>query len=158
MTRLFALIVALFALTLLGCATDLAPADSSYGVQEAALTKAKIKCPKGKHSVCPTCTPGKACKTKCACVADPVCVQKVMCIQGSTWSTKTCKCEPTAPAAGSCKADADCHLQANYCGGCFCDALGKGETGKTCVSTVKCFADPCMNHKAVCLKGFCNKI
>lgn len=65
----------------------------------------------------------------------------------------TCK---GASGAGSCVHDADCHLEADYCTGCDCVALGKGESVRTCPGPgVSCFADPCAIKTVACESGAC---
>jgi len=64
--------------------------------------------------------------------------------------------EPTAPAAGACTTDADCRVVADYCTGCDCRVLGKGDPDPTCDGPgVRCVADPCMGKSAVCDAGKC---
>jgi len=57
-------------------------------------------------------------------------------------------CAPTGP---KCRSDADCRLFSDYCTGCDCRALVTGEPAPYCEGPgVRCFADPCMDHAAVC--------
>ncbi len=60
----------------------------------------------------------------------------------------------SAPAG--CKIDSDCRLFADYCTGCDCRALGKGEADPTCSGPgVRCVADPCRSLVARCVEGRC---
>jgi hypothetical protein len=64
-------------------------------------------------------------------------------------------CKTSCP----CKADSDCRLFDNYCGGCKCEALGVGEPDPECPfgDTVSCFVAPCSVGKAAkCLNGKCS--
>jgi hypothetical protein len=72
---------------------------------------------------------------------------------------------PTSPGASggaggangaACANDGDCRLFADYCTGCDCRALARGESDPTCAGPgVRCFADPCLQKKAACQKGHC---
>jgi hypothetical protein len=60
------------------------------------------------------------------------------------------------PGKTECSSDADCHLEDNYCGGCNCLALPKGESGPICKDPVQCFAQPCgFGQVAACVSGQC---
>jgi hypothetical protein len=55
-----------------------------------------------------------------------------------------------------CASDADCVLVSDYCTGCDCRALGKGEAAPSCPGPgVRCFSDPCGGKAAVCAAGRC---
>jgi hypothetical protein len=55
-----------------------------------------------------------------------------------------------------CKSDADCRLEADYCGGCNCRALAEGEEVPVCKGdVVACFVWPCTGHEARCVSGAC---
>jgi hypothetical protein len=61
-----------------------------------------------------------------------------------------------APAPGACTADEDCRLFSDYCTGCDCRALAKGDPDPTCDGPgVRCVADPCMTQAAACQNGAC---
>jgi hypothetical protein len=61
---------------------------------------------------------------------------------------------PPGPAA--CLTDDDCRVESDYCGGCACRALTKGETVPACTgTTVQCLVDPCRAKRAACLVGTC---
>jgi hypothetical protein len=63
-------------------------------------------------------------------------------------------CEP-APAA-RCASDADCRAFSDYCTGCDCRALARGEPDPKCSGPgVRCFVDPCRGKTAVCKGGTC---
>lgn len=62
-------------------------------------------------------------------------------------------CEP-APAR--CASDADCRTFSDYCTGCDCRALSRGQPDPKCSGPgVQCFVDPCQGKKAVCRQGRC---
>jgi hypothetical protein len=55
-----------------------------------------------------------------------------------------------------CRSDQDCRLVADYCTGCDCRALGRGEPDPVCAGPgVQCFANPCLNQAAACVAGRC---
>jgi hypothetical protein len=64
------------------------------------------------------------------------------------------RCEPMT---AECQADTDCRKEENYCGGCHCLALARGETAPTCPSPVQCFAAPCSvtQGEPACVDGQC---
>lgn len=62
----------------------------------------------------------------------------------------------SATVGATCSSDADCSLKADYCTGCDCVALGKGEKLKACSGPgVQCLADPCASKHATCTSGHC---
>src|SRR5690349_18461589 len=76
--------------------------------------------------------------------------------QQTTGNVALATTEQAASAAGACTTDADCRLFADYCTGCDCRALAKGDKDPTCTGPgVKCIADPCMTKTAVCEAGTC---
>jgi hypothetical protein len=65
------------------------------------------------------------------------------------------ECRP-AGAGGACTSDDDCRLEADYCTGCDCRSLAKGETVPKCPGPgVQCLVDPCERLTARCLNGKC---
>jgi hypothetical protein len=59
-------------------------------------------------------------------------------------------------ATAACSADADCRLFSDYCTGCDCRALARGEADPTCAGPgVRCLVEPCRDKKAACEKGRC---
>lgn len=65
-------------------------------------------------------------------------------------------CRP-ASAGGACMRDDDCQLASDYCTGCDCRALAKGETLPKCPGPgVQCLVDPCERLTAVCVNGKCS--
>lgn len=63
----------------------------------------------------------------------------------------------TASAGATCAQDDDCHLGADYCNGCDCRALAKGETVPRCPGPgVQCLIDPCGRLAARCVNGRCS--
>ena len=73
-------------------------------------------------------------------------------------------CEPSPPPQGSCRVDSDCHLEANYCGGCQCDAIGNqqgraaAQAPIVCSQRVACLVDPCKDSVAACVSGTCRVV
>jgi hypothetical protein len=64
--------------------------------------------------------------------------------------------EPGDSLVGECSSDADCELTPVYCESCRCAALTEGEELPACDGPeVQCFVNPCVNKKAVCLRGSC---
>lgn len=60
------------------------------------------------------------------------------------------------PKAGACTSSADCKLQADYCTGCDCVALGAGEAIDACSGPgVRCLVDPCASKSVQCTAGKC---
>lgn len=142
-------ILLILVLILASCQTDIGGDPSGVGTQQGALTG-------GCRTICPHCPKNQICPM-IACYLDcpQQCLQTLLCIQGYLFSPQKCACVPERVAA-KCQTDADCTLVADYCGGCFCDALGPKDKAPSCISTVKCAADPCMNHTAACLSGKCS--
>jgi hypothetical protein len=63
-------------------------------------------------------------------------------------------CPP--PDGGACATDADCRLEADYCTGCDCRALGPKQTIPACPGPgVSCLRDPCGGRKARCVDRRC---
>lgn len=92
-----------------------------------------------------TCAAGMTCcNASCGICAPP----NGACIQIA--------CDPKPPVGGACRTDADCRLFDDYCTGCDCRALAKGEPDPKCAGPgVRCFAQPCMNKVAACQNGRC---
>lgn len=60
------------------------------------------------------------------------------------------------PAKQSCESNADCRMEADYCTGCDCVALGPGERVRACSGPgVNCLVDPCGRKSALCVRGKC---
>ncbi len=109
------------------------------------------------NASCGICTPPGGVCTQQACAPTGGCKQIALCIQGYTWSTKKCACVPVKPKGNKgCATDADCRLFSDYCTGCDCRALSTSAPDPVCSGPgVRCFADPCLNHAAVCQGGSC---
>jgi hypothetical protein len=101
-----------------------------------------IKNPPAQKCGAVTCGSGQVCcNASCGICTPPggVCTQQV--------------CDPPV---GQCRADADCRAFSFMCTGCDCLALGPSEPEPVCPGPgVMCFADPCLNKKAVCQAGRC---
>jgi hypothetical protein len=100
-------------------------------------------CPVGEiccNASCEICTP-----------PDGFCIQQV------------CESPPEAPAeapaagaAGVCARDEDCRLFSDYCTGCDCRPLARGQEDPVCAGPgVRCVADPCARKAAACVQGRC---
>ncbi len=64
-------------------------------------------------------------------------------------------CPPT-PTPTPCKTDGECKVEADYCTGCDCRALGAKESIPPCNGPgVACLIDPCFNKTARCENGGC---
>lgn len=90
--------------------------------------------------------------TEASLVARNPC-DRVRCPEGTS-----CRVESGKPicAPNECKTDADCRLEADYCGGCNCRALAEGEKVPVCKGdVVACFVWPCMGKVARCESGSC---
>lgn len=62
----------------------------------------------------------------------------------------------SATTRATCSSDADCSLMADYCTGCDCVALAKGQSIAPCSGPgVRCLADPCASKHAKCTSGHC---
>jgi len=98
-----------------------------------------------------TCAKDEVCTTEDGvCRAPPGCGPNVGC-------PAVCygECRP-ARSGGTCTANEDCHLEADYCTGCDCRALAKGETLPRCPGPgVACLVDPCGRLTARCVNGKC---
>jgi hypothetical protein len=96
-----------------------------------------------------TCAAGQiCCNASCGICTPPdgVCTQQ-LCSEPDGGS------HPTGP---SCKQDSDCRLFSDYCTGCDCRALLKTDKDPLCSGPgVRCLADPCRDHSAVCREGKC---
>jgi hypothetical protein len=102
--------------------------------------------PKGEACGAATCKPGLVCcNASCGICVEP----------GQGCTKQLCPTPP--PPAAECVADADCKAVANYCGGCNCEAIGKGDVPTTCQpeKQVQCFAEGCINQAAFCKAGQC---
>lgn len=77
----------------------------------------------------------------------------VRCMDGFSCAVRAGKavCTPN-----ECDVDSDCRLEADYCGGCHCAALGEGETLPACKGDeVACFVSPCLHKTPQCVAGQC---
>jgi hypothetical protein len=61
-----------------------------------------------------------------------------------------------AEGSSACQSSADCQVQADYCTGCDCVALGQGQSVRGCSGPgVDCLLDPCGSKTAQCVAGKC---
>jgi hypothetical protein len=55
-----------------------------------------------------------------------------------------------------CSKNSDCHVEADYCTGCDCVALGPEQQLDECPGPgVQCLVDPCRGRTAICEKNVC---
>jgi hypothetical protein len=98
-----------------------------------------------------TCAAGQVCcNASCGICTPPdgVCTQQLC--DGAPADSGSI---PPGPA---CSQDGDCRLFSDYCTGCDCRALLKTDKDPLCSGPgVRCLADPCQNHTAVCRDGKC---
>lgn len=146
-------LVGLFGLGLVAVGCSASSDDSVATVDEGLAGGCKMVCPKcPPNKICPMIACYQECNGK-----PKTCVQTALCIQGYTWDSKACQCVPSSPQGSSCTTDSDCRVFSDYCTGCDCRALSTSEADPTCSGPgVRCFADPCMNHTAVCIGGTCS--
>jgi hypothetical protein len=154
MFRAAAVATTLFALSC-GVSQSEVNSGDGYATDESEVRKNSpcmtVRCAAGTHCVArgnkATCEPDKAPAVTCASV---LCAPGTVCQDGPSGA----KC---VAVAAECSTDADCRLESNYCGGCSCLALAKGETGPSCTNPVQCFADPCSvsTDVAACVNGQC---
>jgi len=84
------------------------------------------------------------------CFADPCMNTSAACENG------ICVAKKTVTPVGECTTDTDCSVTADYCTGCDCRALAKGETLPKCSGPgVQCLIDPCMDKTGACVNGAC---
>jgi hypothetical protein len=56
----------------------------------------------------------------------------------------------------ACRVDSDCRVFDDYCTGCNCRALAKGDPDPTCSGPgVRCLVQPCLRKTAACVGGHC---
>jgi hypothetical protein len=158
--RLFSVVVvSIAAVSMWGCMTDSEDSSGQAGVASEALAG-------GCHWDCPKCHPGDICPMMaCRLVCngrDRMACGDTRCVPGEYCCNPSCGicapeggfcielyCEPYT--TGGCVTDADCRLFSDYCTGCDCRALSVDEPDPTCEGPgVRCFADPCLGHAAVC--------
>jgi len=99
--------------------------------------------------------------TTCEWREEYACYQTATCeaqADGSCGWTKTADLDACLAAArpGYCNADSDCRLEDDYCTGCDCRALSRGESLPICSGPgVRCFVQPCLNKTAACVNHAC---
>ncbi len=101
----------------------------------------------GERCGAKTCPVGQVCcNASCGICTPP----DGMCTQ------QFCEETPAVVAAGTCAGDGDCHLVSDYCTGCDCRSLAKGEPDPVCEGPgVRCLMDPCQVKRAACVAGRC---
>jgi hypothetical protein len=114
-----------------------------------------VACPAVCYGTCEPATDGPVCgATRCA--AGKTCCNSScgICAGPNEGCTKQI-CVPPADV-GACMTDADCRAEADYCTGCDCRALAKGQSVPPCSGPgVRCLRDPCTGAKAACVNGAC---
>jgi hypothetical protein len=154
---MFRAAVAIAAVSFLACGVSQSEVTTgdTLATEDAELRKKgpcmTVRCAAGYHCV------AKGNKASCE-PDDPPALDcsSVLCITGTV-----CENHPSGPRCvpqpAECTTDADCRLEANYCGGCSCLALATGESGPSCSDPVQCFAEPCSvsGNVASCVNGQC---
>ncbi len=115
-----------------------------------APTCANVRCAAGTHCELQSVTCIRApCPPHPTCVPDADPCAAVRCAVGThcVASGGAARCERTP---GACRADADCNLYDNYCGGCACNPLGYNQRPVTCERPVMCVRQPCGGLVARC--------
>jgi hypothetical protein len=100
-----------------------------------------------------TCAAGQVCcNASCGICTPPdgVCTQQ-LCSESDGGGSGG-----SSVAGPPCRLDSECRLFSDYCTGCDCRALLKADKDPLCSGPgVRCLADPCRNHTAVCRDGKC---
>ena len=135
------------------CSTELGDCQQAPGCKDP-----NVGCPTVCFGVCQP-KAGEACG-KVTCGAGQVCCNAscgICTAPNEGCVALACTDDPPPPAV-DCTTDADCHLAADYCGGCDCRALGSKVGLPACqAAPVACFAYPCMQKTAVCVpNGQCS--
>lgn len=113
-----------------------------------------VACPAVCYGTCRSAKDGPACGAT-QCLAGQTCCNSScgICTGPNEGCTKQI-CVP--PVGGACMTDADCRLEADYCTGCVCSALAKGQSVPACPGPgVRCLRDPCSDKKAACVNNAC---
>lgn len=107
------------------------------------------------NASCGICTAPDGVCTQQECAQPPgPCTEHALCKPGYRWSADRCAC--VAEDTQQCRKDSDCLLFSDYCTGCDCRGLSRFEDEPACgLPGVRCFADPCADRSAVCMKGQC---
>ena len=137
----------------------------AYQEQEEDLYSVTSEMRGGCRTVCPRCPPGEEMCPMMPCYivcnghgdrcGNHFCPQGQVCCNEScgicTEPFGACTQQYCMPIGPKCLSDADCFLFSDYCTGCDCRALRTTDPAPICDGPgVRCFADPCMDHTAVC--------
>jgi hypothetical protein len=112
-------------------------------------------CPAVCYGTCVPAPSGPACGAA-RCATGSICCNDScgICTALNEGCTKQL-CVPPA-GGGACTRDADCRVEADYCGGCDCRALGPTQSLPACPGPgVRCLVDPCGGKAALCVNGYC---
>jgi hypothetical protein len=120
----------------------------------------------GPNVACPAVCYG-TCRTATQDGGGPAC-GPVQCGKGTVCCNDSCGiCTPPGggctkqlcpkdPVPVACSTDSDCKVEADYCTGCDCRALGVKQSLPACPGPgVACLVDPCLNKTARCVNGGC---
>jgi len=116
---------------------------------------AGVACPAVCYGTCVPGQSGPACGAA-RCAAGMICCNDScgICTASNEGCTKQL-CVPPA-GGGACTRDADCRVEADYCAGCDCRALGPTQSLPPCAGPgVRCLVNPCGGKAALCVNGYC---
>jgi hypothetical protein len=114
-----------------------------------------VACPAVCYGVCRSADAGPACGPS-QCSKGQVCCNESCGICTAPGGGCTKQLCPKDPAPAPCNTDGDCKVEADYCTGCDCRALGAKQSLPACPGPgVACLIDPCFNKTARCVNGGC---
>jgi hypothetical protein len=106
-----------------------------------------------------SCPAGQRCSTeRGVCQSPPGCDRPGVACPAVCYGTCEGPGKPVDPGPGpaQCAVDADCRLFSDYCTGCDCRVLAKGQPDPVCSGPgVRCLVDPCGDLVAFCSAGRC---
>ena len=131
--------------TIGACSVDVDPQDdAAASIDDEELRRRPVPCASSD-----TCEPSQFCTTETGdCNRPPGCGRGEIC---PAVCYGVCRQRPA-----ECRRDRDCRTFSDYCTGCDCRALARGEPDPVCPGPgVQCIVDPCMDQSAVCVRGQC---
>jgi hypothetical protein len=126
-----------------GCGSEAEPAGNEVAESHEDLWRRRVPCASSEQ-----CKANEFCTTETgACNPPPGCRPGQVC---------PTVCYGVCRRSIECRRDRDCRTFSDYCTGCDCRALARGEPDPVCPGPgVQCFVDPCLNQHAVCVGGQC---